>query len=197
MSIEENNDEIIEEKKIITKLRNTVNDTEIPIETTEEGAKALKELLSMQNEQNNSILKENTLLKQKLAVNDLDVDDSHKAPQGGNTAPLNDQQIYGQIKSKVPSAKIQKIIDDVTPIGLKEYDNLQEMFEDLNKRANRNEKTDTIDENANKILNELTYKAIKGHHERQLVDFSIDPKELSEFHHKQSNELRKYVKKVD
>jgi hypothetical protein len=191
----ENIDGEIEEKKIVTKLKNTVNGVEIPIETTVEGAKALRDLIESQNEANNSILRENAQLKQQMAVGDVE---EHQAPINNGSVPLNDQQIYGTIRSKKPSAEVQKIVDDVAvKYGLKEYDDLQSMFEDLNKRANKDEKTDVVDEGVNKILDQLTFKAIKGHHQRPLIDVSIDPKDISDYHKNQRNELRKYHIKKD
>jgi hypothetical protein len=175
---EENNGEVEEVKKLV-KLRNTVNNTEIEAEMTEDNEVKFRELLNMQNSQNNEVLKENTLLKQKLAVNDIELDDSHKAPTGGNTAPLSDEQVYGGIRSKKPNLEVQKVIDDaLIKTGVKEYDDLGSMFTDLEHRAVKNEKDNTYDEGVNKILDQLTFKIIKGYRQRPLVDVTINPQDL-------------------
>jgi hypothetical protein len=111
------------------------------------------------------------------------------APSGGTTAPLNDGQIYGEVKSQKPNAEIQEIIDQAAiKEGVKEYDSLEEMLTDLNHRAGEDRQGDPT---TNKILDELTFKAIKGHRQRGLIDVEIDPKTLSEQRKEQNKELSK------
>jgi small-conductance mechanosensitive channel len=93
------NEELENEEKITTKLKNTKTNDEISITTTPENAQKLKELLEAQNEQSNQIVRENAELKQKLS--------QYPEYQG---APLNSNQITG-----LSNEDIHNLVRDVLP----------------------------------------------------------------------------------
>lgn len=184
--------------------------------TTEDLQKIKKALLDAQSidKANEALIEENSELKgdlETIAEKQLnqkvreyginpELDDEEKIAkikeielEHSGTAPLNYQQTGQNPPHNEPSAEVQKIIDHaLIEAGQKEYPDLQSMFADLNERAGENRDGDPT---TNKILDELTFKSMKGFRRRELVDFEIDPKQLAEQRKEQRKELAQFHKK--